>query len=215
MLAAYKNNPKLREDFIAEMKWHQEQDKVAQGFYAEGSNGDFRGCHIGCAVHSLARLKGQKLNTANHQLLEEYLDIPVELAYAFDGIFESLPIEKARLFPLQCSEAIRVGADLKMIVPQFIFWMLQDAPRPKDEPAVVTEYVDAVTAIYKHWTETGEKPAKDGDLADRAYRADRADLADLAYRADRAYRAYRAYLADRADLAERSAEKLIELLKAA
>ena len=54
MMQAYKNDPGLRTAFIAEMEWHRAEDKIAQGTYREGTNGDFRGCFIGWkAKHEL------------------------------------------------------------------------------------------------------------------------------------------------------------------
>lgn len=216
VMQAYKNNPKLRAKFLAEMDWHAEQDKIVQATYGDScKNGDFRGCFVGCAVHSLARIEGKKLNTSNHQLIEEYLAIPVEIAHLADAVFESLPADKAKKFAVKLPRAIKCGADLSMVIPHFLYWTLTDRAKPTQFPQF-QEFIDGVVAIYKEWTESGVKPPRGGeldnraDLAYRAYLADLAnradlaylaDLADLAYRAYLAYLAYRAYLADRAYLA--------------
>ncbi len=205
-LRAYKNDPVLREAFIAEMDWHRDQDKIIAGKYREGTNGDFRGCFIGCAVHSLAKLRNEPLNTSEHQLLETLLDIPVELAHLADAIFESLTSDKRVQFAVDLPRAIQAGADLGMIIPHFLYWALTDDVKPTRYPQF-QPFIDAVVALYEEWTRTGVRPSASADLADRAdraylaYLASRSSLADLAYRADRAdlYRA---------DLASRSSEKL-------
>ena len=206
---AFKNDPELKSAFMAQMEWHREQDKIVGGIYgAEFNNGDFRGCFVGCSIHSLAVIQGKKLTTSNHQLLEDLLDIPVELAHTGDAVFESLPATKRPDFAVDFGAAIPVGADLKMVVPQFVYWMLIEDAKPTRFPQFQA-FIDAVVALYEEWTRTGVRPSESTDLA---YLADRADLAY------RAYRAYRAYLADRADLADRaetSAAKLLDLLAAA
>jgi len=239
-MQAYKNDSQLKTDFLAEMTWHREQDKIVQTTYGDTcANGDFRGCFVGCAIHSLAKIQKKKLVTSQHQLLEDLIDIPFSLAHLADAVFESLP--KAIEFSIEFPTAIAVGADLSMVVPHFLYWTLTDNVKPTKYPQY-RPFIDAVIALYEEWTRTGIRPssladlayrAYLADLADLAYRADRTDLAyraylaylayraylaDLAYRADRAYlayRAYRAYLADLADLADRAAAKVIELVKAA
>ena len=153
--SAYKNDPKLRADFIAEMAWHQEQDKIKQGTYGEGDNGNFRGCAIGCSIHSLSRFRGERLETSRHSVLEDYLDIPAGLAHLFDGVFEWLPLPLAKKFPLRFASAIPCGADLKMVVPKFLYWVLTDIPQPADEPAELTEFMDELIAIHADWVTTG------------------------------------------------------------
>ena len=129
--SAYKNDPELRDAFIAQLQSHQDQDQIIQGQYGQGANGDFRGC----AIHSLAKIRGEELYPGNHQLLEDLIDYPIELVFLIDGIFEGLPTDIAKGFPLRIGKAVRTGADLKMIVPQFLFWILSD-----DKEGVLTRF---------------------------------------------------------------------------
>lgn len=225
---AYKSDPELKRQFVEQLQWHRDQDRIVSGSYGNMDQGDdFMGCHIGCSIHSIAVILKKPLNTGDHQLLEDLVDFPLELNHLCDSIFETLPAARRKEFPVQVGIAIRPGADLKMVVPQFIYWMLQNTTKPENEPPAVTEYVEAVTDVYADWTVSNVIPPANADLA---YRADLADLAYLAYRADLAYHAYLAYLAYRADrayhaylvyradlayLVEKSADKLIELLEAA
>ena len=125
-MIAYHGKPELKAAMLAEMAWHREQDKIVQGTYGEGSNGDWRGCSIGCAVHSLMRLTGEKLDTSSHRTLEEKLGIPEALWHINDAIFENLPIEQAREWPGVFLGAVQVGANLSMVAPQFQRWLLVD-----------------------------------------------------------------------------------------
>src|SRR5581483_8713347 len=120
-MKAYKNDPEFREAFIREMQWHRDMDKLKKGTYGEGSNGDFRGCAVGCGIHSLARLQKRKLDTSNHSILAAELDIPVELFHLQDSLFEALPDVQAMAWPLQFSEAIQCGADLSMVQIHFMY----------------------------------------------------------------------------------------------
>ena len=197
VLRAYKNDPELRTRIIQEMEWHVEQDKIVRMTYGEEcENGDFRGCFMGCAIHSLARINGIKLKTSRHQLGEDYLEIPVEIFHLADAVFESLSVEKGKEFALKFFPAIRTGADLSMVIPNFLYWTLTDDVKPTRYPKF-QGFIDAVVALYEEWTRTGVKPPL------------------TAYRADLAYRAYRADLAYLADRAEKSAAKLLELLEQA
>ena len=99
-------------EFIKEIKWHQEQDKVLQGTYGQSTNGDWRGCAVGCSIHSINRLKGKDYETDDHSIYESELGIPEWLARLEDTIFEGLPKEKAKKWPLRFAKAIKVGADL-------------------------------------------------------------------------------------------------------
>src|SRR6267378_3319164 len=172
-MQAYKNDPQLRESFLAEMQWHQDQDRDAPRTYGKRDDPDFKGCGVGCALHSLFRMGVDVGSTGDHFLLEKHLDWPLPLNHLYDGVYESLRGETQKQFPLRFSTAIKSGADLTMIAPQFTYWLLQTVTQPNHE-----------------------EQAYPADFADLAYRADLADLADIADPADLADLAYRADLAD-------------------
>ncbi len=123
-MQSYLNDTKLKSDFIEQIKWHQDQDKIIQGTYGEGSNGDFKACAVGCSIHSLGRMQGKKFQTDNHKLYESELGIPEWLAMLEDTIFEGLPIDDAKAWPLRFSEAVPVGVDLDPIKWQFCAFVL-------------------------------------------------------------------------------------------
>jgi hypothetical protein len=89
-LKAYLNNPNLKAERIAAMKAHQAADELVRGA-TEGrrNDGTCRGCAVVCTIGSYS-----------HAAYETELGIPRQLARIEDGIFESLPIERAMQWPL-------------------------------------------------------------------------------------------------------------------
>jgi hypothetical protein len=122
-LIAYHNDPTLKARLIAELHKHREADAIAKGFYSEyASNAvEFRGCAIGCSLHSLGHASYD-----DHEAYEPLLGIPMALAYLEDKIFEGLPVDQARDWPLQFAEAIQVGTDLTPVADLMILFVLAD-----------------------------------------------------------------------------------------
>lgn len=125
MMRAYLNDPKLKQDFLAEIRKHQEADRIIQGTYGEDGE-DFKGCAVGCSIRSLNIIKGKHIPTGSHEAYEPELDMPVALAHLEDRIFEGLPVEKAKQWPYRFADAVTVGADLTMVIPKFLVWLMDD-----------------------------------------------------------------------------------------
>ena len=98
---------------------HRQADHIIQGTYGEDSNGYWKGCAVGCSIHSLNRLKGKKFSTSDHSIYETELGIPEWLARLEDTIFEGLPKAEAVKWPERFTQAIPVGADLGPVKCQF------------------------------------------------------------------------------------------------
>ncbi len=69
---------------------------------------------MGCTIHS-----------REHSRYETELGIPEWLARLEDTIFEGLENKRAKKFPLEFLEAIKVGADLEKIKTPFIIYILE------------------------------------------------------------------------------------------
>ena len=115
-----------KKDLLKEVKWHRQQDMIIQGTYGEGSNGDWKGCAVGCSVHSINRLKGKKYQTSNHKVYETELGIPEWLARLEDTIFEGLPVEQAKLWPEQFIKAIPENVDLEPVKWKFCAYLMKE-----------------------------------------------------------------------------------------
>ena len=124
-LIAYKNDPKLKAMLVKEIAWHKEQDMIIQGEYGK-ENGKWRGCAVGCSIHSLNLKLKTSYRYDDHSVYESALGIPIVLARLEDRIFEGLDKKIALNFPLQFAKAINVGADLSMISYKFLHWLLID-----------------------------------------------------------------------------------------
>ena len=110
-MKAFKNNPQIKASLIAQLEAHYAADEIIKGTYWE--NG--KGCAVGCCVHS-----------ADHSLFPKLFDIPESIAILMDSIFEELPDNHAKEFPLRFIRAIPVGSDLSKIENLFLEWILID-----------------------------------------------------------------------------------------
>lgn len=70
-MQAYKNDPRLKKDFLAEVERHRKADMIIKGTYSEGSGKNWRGCAVGCSIHSLNVLKGENYTTSDHGVLPQ------------------------------------------------------------------------------------------------------------------------------------------------
>src|SRR3990167_4746925 len=125
-LRAFNKNPKLKKDMVAEVLNHQKLDKIIKGTYQQGSNGDFKGCAVGCSIHSYNVRYKKEIPTNNHKAYETELGIPESLARLEDTLFEGMPDGKALLWPAEFMKAIKVGSDLSLVAPKFISATLRD-----------------------------------------------------------------------------------------
>ena len=114
-LLAFHGSQAIKDEYLARVRDHRKQDQIRRGFYWEERDGVFRGCAVGCTLHS-----------SNHYAYETELGIPAQLAYLEDGIFENLPGDRHLDWPLQFLEAIPVGADLHKVWWEFMAWILVD-----------------------------------------------------------------------------------------
>ena len=200
-LTAFHGSQEVKDKYITRMKQHMAQDQLLQGIGFDKETK--KGCAVGCT-----------LDEYNHEAYVTELGVPIALAYVEDNIFEKLPTEESKTFPLEFLEAIPVGADLDKVYPLFFAWQMIDKKwgiinvlKNEEDKAAIQNLGD----LYERLG-TGQITFSEFKSADRA---DLDYLADLADRAYRAYRAYLAYLADRADYYPALRAKLIQLLKEA
>src|SRR5690606_8523754 len=104
-------DPSIKEKYLNRLHLHYKADEIIKGTYWQ--NG--KGCAVGCTVHS-----------SSHASYESELGIPRILARLEDTIFEGLPNEEAKEFPIRFLEAIPVGVDLDPGWRKFMIWLLVD-----------------------------------------------------------------------------------------
>ena len=220
MNLSYHNDNAIKTKFVARARGHQKADEIVKGQYWE----DGKGCAVGCLVHS-----------SSHFQLSSELGIPIGMARLIDRLFEGMPTENSKKFPLRFVQAIPVGKDLNAVMDRYLFTLLSDEKMGsiafashKVKPSIQTliDLYDRHIAKDNPSTEEWIKARRAASATYAAYAADAAaDAAYAAYAAAADVAAYDAYAAaaayadDVADARQNhflwQAELLITLLKEA
>jgi len=124
-VTAYHGDSALKEKFVAEMKWHREQDMILQGAAGEGEGLEWKGCCIACGVHSMSRIEGKEYEAYNHKLWETLIGVPMWMAHLCESIFEGLTEEESKEFPIQFAESVQCGTGLDSLRPAFSIFVLE------------------------------------------------------------------------------------------
>ncbi len=168
-MIAFHNDPALKAAKLAQVRAHEAADEITKGIYWEGG----KGCAVGCTVHS-----------SSHAAYETEMGIPRMLARLEDRIFEGMPNDKAKLFPVRFIEAIPVGADLSLVGWKFLHWLIVDVTEKFGTELTRKGVAPAIEILRQK--AAGEPVSKDAAwAADAAARAAAwaADAADAAARA--------------------------------
>ncbi len=103
-MLAFHETTVTKPQIIKQLKAHAKADEFIKGKYWE----DGKGCAVGCTIHG-----------SNHAEYETRFGIPQMLAKLEDCIFEGLPNDKAKKWPLRFMQAIKPGADLRTVGWEF------------------------------------------------------------------------------------------------
>ncbi len=128
-MQTYLNDPQLKMAFLTEITKHEDADAFIKGSYGQ-MNGTFKGCAIGCSLHSLNILQGKvgkarAERTGDHERYEAELGLPTWFAYLEDHIFETLPNDLATTWPRRLAEAIPVGGVVDdRVLARILCWSL-------------------------------------------------------------------------------------------
>ena len=164
-MIAFHGKQEIKELYLARVRAHRAANEIVKGKYWEkGRDGVFRGCAVGCTLHS-----------GNHAEYESELGIPMALALIEDGIFEGLGEESHLAWPEEFLAAIPVGADLSGVADRFVLWLLEDT-RQYCELISIVDY-DIVIALYRRRI-AGDEPSKKEWKAASAYYDDYDDYDD-------------------------------------
>ena len=173
-MLAFHGKQEIKDAYLAKVKAHELDDEITKGRYWEKG----KGCAVGCTIHG-----------NNHYSYELELGIPAAIARLKDSIFEELPNNIAKGFPLRFLEAIPVGADLSMVVPKMMLWLLIDenhgAIRHGSEKGKIA--IQAVADLYIRKIAGGIVTVSEWLIAQDSFYDDYAADADYAdYAADAA-----------------------------
>lgn len=148
-MKAFVNTTMTKQEIIDALKWHQEQDNFIKGQYFE----DGKGCAVGCSLESVARLKKIKISYEDHGQYEKHFGVPRWLAKVEDVIFEGLPLERSKTWPLEFVQAINVGANLDNVKAPFVIFILESNLENFDNKKypVVVEAINTCIDLYKKY----------------------------------------------------------------
>ena len=217
-MRAFHNDYRIKENVLAQLQVHYDADEIVKGSYWE--NG--KGCAVGCTIHG-----------SEHKEYEDQLGIPESLAHLEDFLFEAMPNESAKEWPIHFIEAVPVGADLSLVEHKFKYWLLTDeSVNPGIDHSSVRKEVAAVAELVERRVSGEVIPPEELEAAERAaayaaWGATSGGATSAAWWAVRSAAALAtvstawcaarsaAENAARSAFAERMAHKLIEILKEA
>lgn len=209
-LLAYHGDKAIKEKYLERVRLHRKLDHLVQGKGWE-SNGTTKGCAVGCTMEAY-----------DHARYPVEIGVPIEIAYLEDSIFEGLPQEDAMKWPTQFLSAIEPGADLSLVFPRFVLWLLDGEDSPQKEGRnheTVRAAIDLVAELYRQWIATGKCPVDSAARSAAESAAESAESAESAAEWARSARLARlARLAAWSALSEawkQMRDKLLSLLKAA
>ena len=125
-LQAYHNDPEFKRAFVAETVRHREQDRFIKGIYSNGDMSNFKGCSIGCSVHSLKLLGRNGMGFGDHAACANALGWAKWLCLLQDAIFENLPEKEHRFWTEELAVAVPVGVDLTPVQWQFCAFLMRE-----------------------------------------------------------------------------------------
>ncbi len=162
-ILAWHGDPKKKAARLKRVRAHVKADQLIQGY---GHWKDGKGCAIGCSYHS-----------SDHSLAQSEDGIPIGIAYLVDRLFEQLPVEEARTWPVRFFNAIKPGADLSLVWDKNWEWVLRELQ--KEFEPINRPILDGIIGLFTRRA-AGDFPtqAQSKAVGDKL----RADLADLAYR---------------------------------
>ena len=169
-MKAFHSKQEIKDKVLAQLQAHHDADEISKGIYWE--NG--KGCGVGCTVHS-----------GNRKDYETQLGIPRWLAHLEDRLFQGMPDEDSKKWPLLFSESITPGQDLDKVKAPFLIFVLDCSLEKFDHCKYpkIKQGIDRVIDLYRSGGSKEDfKAAADAAVAaaNDAYAAYAAASADAA-----------------------------------
>jgi hypothetical protein len=163
-LIAYHGKQSIKDEILEQLDAHYVADEIIKGIYWE--NG--KGCAVGCTIHS-----------GIHSEYEPIFGIPTILAFLEDVIFEGLPNELAKEWPIKFMSAIQPGADLSKVWPKFAVFLLTDEKYGAIQYAINDDQKNAIKKVadlysqnkevfYREWRDAANAAASAANAASYA-----------------------------------------------
>jgi hypothetical protein len=128
-LWAYRGQPEFKAEFVRKLRLFRDADQLLQGTYGSAFEERWCGCAVAASLRSLAQVDGDELRDtySSHSELAARMGIPLTLTWLEEAIFESLPTDRAKDWPIEFAEAIVPGANLAGVWPNLALWALTAA----------------------------------------------------------------------------------------
>jgi hypothetical protein len=152
-MKAFHDDSEIKAKYLARVRSHRAADELIHG---KGWDGH-RGCAIGCT-----------LDGYDHSRYPIELGIPEQLAHLEDWLFERLPVDDSMAWPERVLTAIRVGADLSRVWPEFAIWMLTDPEHGVSQYAVDGGTRAAIAGVAHLYLRTDEVSPEEWAVAREA-----------------------------------------------
>ena len=110
-MMSFEGKSGVKAQILEQLKAHRAADEIIQGVYWELG----KGCAVGCTIHS-----------RKHKDFEKQFNLPEWLARLEDVIFEGLPNDKAKDFPVELWAAIPEQKDLQSVKWRYGAFILQE-----------------------------------------------------------------------------------------
>lgn len=81
-LRAFHNDATFKKEIVREVLKHQKQDQIIQGTYGDIEDGVWRGCAVGCSIHSYNLRQGKSIATNHHDFVSA---VDLQDGAAIDG----------------------------------------------------------------------------------------------------------------------------------
>ena len=152
---SFHNDIKIKQKYLSRLEVHRQADEIIKGKYWE----EGKGCAVGCTVHS-----------SSHDVYPVELGICWQLALVEDGLFENLPNEDAKNFPIEFLEAIPVGINTDVVYRKWVLWVLADEKEGLINVIKNEEHKKALQSVADLYTLSFEREIKHSEwkkLADK------------------------------------------------
>ena len=152
---SFHNDIKIKQKYLSRLEAHRQADEIIKGKYWE----EGKGCAVGCTVHS-----------SSHDVYPVELGICWQLALVEDGLFENLPNEDAKNFPIEFLEAIPVGINTDVVYRKWVLWVLADEKEGLINVIKNEEHKKALQSVADLYTLSFEREIKHSEwkkLADK------------------------------------------------
>ena len=110
-MLTFENDSSQKKIILEQLQTHYDADEIVKGHYWQAG----KGCAVGCILHS-----------SNHSEFEERFNIPEWFARLIDEIFEGLPNEEAKEFPINVWKAIPEGKNLDKVRWKFNSFLMDE-----------------------------------------------------------------------------------------